>query len=677
MSQTTIERPKCWTALALAAALLTPPVWATESLPASQDTDSSAALPVGLVVPELDLSAMQPAARRKVEAVQASIERLLGAEPLDSQQLAGSFGLLAQLLHAFEKLDDAAASYESARRLDPNDPQWPYYLGLIHVAQGDFELAIAAFESVLKLAPTDAAAMIRLGNALIEVGRLEAARSYFERVRDAGGETGGAPRPETAAALYGLGRILDLEGDSAEAAALFEQVIEKQPGAGTAHYALGQAYRNLGEVRKARRHLALANEISVGFPDSRVGVLSSIAASSALGVAADLAADERDFSAENFVGFVTSQLGSVPGAVEQLEGAVAELGKSDQASSVQIARLEYAIGVLLVRQDRDEDSIEHFRRAAAGDPELTDARQKLGNALARTGRLAEAFEIFDAAVAAEPENAQLLAKRAAALVNLDRLAEAQEDLERVVEIEPGEPEGWRLLSGLRERQQDAEGAVAAMRRSVELADGAESKMAGYVDLGGLNFRLERYRSAAEAYLEALRIDQEHVPALSRLAALLGQLREFDRAAEVYARWSAVEPQNPVPRLGEATTLLLGGRYGDARDRLEEGLDELPGNLDLSDILARHLAACPDPSIRDGDRALELALEVYDAFPTLESVETLAMAYAEAGEFEDAVRWQKRLIGSAEPETPDEEVDVWRANLARYERGQACCAPPDS
>ena len=93
---------------------------------------------------------------------------------------------------------------------------------------------------------------------------------------------------------------------------------------------------------------------------------------------ADLAAAEDDFSAEDFLGFVLSQLGSLPGAADQLGRMVGELEESGKATSLQRARLEYALGGLLVQQGRDEESVAHFRRAVAGDSDLVDARVKIG-----------------------------------------------------------------------------------------------------------------------------------------------------------------------------------------------------------------------------------------------------------------------------------------------------------
>jgi hypothetical protein len=63
-------------------------------------------------------------------------------------------------------------------------------------------------------------------------------------------------------------------------------------------------------------------------------------------------------------------------------------------------------------------------------------------------------------------------------------------------------------------------------------------------------------------------------------------------------------------------------------------------------LARLLATCPDDKIRDGKRALEYATQACErtAWKVPGFVDTLATAYAEAGQFEEAIRYQTRALG---------------------------------
>jgi hypothetical protein len=75
-------------------------------------------------------------------------------------------------------------------------------------------------------------------------------------------------------------------------------------------------------------------------------------------------------------------------------------------------------------------------------------------------------------------------------------------------------------------------------------------------------------------------------------------------------------------------------------------------------------------VRDGARALALAGQVFEASPNLDHAETLAMAYAEIGNLQEAVAWQRRVLTRAESQgRPAPMLEAIRARLARYERGE--------
>jgi hypothetical protein len=88
------------------------------------------------------------------------------------------------------------------------------------------------------------------------------------------------------------------------------------------------------------------------------------------------------------------------------------------------------------------------------------------------------------------------------------------------------------------------------------------------------------------------------------------------------------------------------RWQEGRDCLEEALLHHPDDPRIVHTLARLLATAPVSRVRDGNRSLELARRALAAEGSLEHSETVAMALAEMGRFEEAISWQRGLAQKA-------------------------------
>ena len=70
-------------------------------------------------------------------------------------------------------------------------------------------------------------------------------------------------------------------------------------------------------------------------------------------------------------------------------------------------------------------------------------------------------------------------------------------------------------------------------------------------------------------------------------------------------WSRLTHGMDLPRLMQAMAAVHVGSYTRARTLLEDGAAALPSDPDISDALARVLAAAPDPAVRDPGRSLRI------------------------------------------------------------------------
>ena len=132
-------------------------------------------------------------------------------------------------------------------------------------------------------------------------------------------------------------------------------------------------------------------------------------------------------------------------------------------------------------------------------------------------------------------------------------------------------------------------------------------------------------------------------------------------------------------------LLLLDRPLDARDRLEQALVALPGIDAIEHLLARILATTSVEAARDPERAYALASDLVSAQPDASPhLETLAMALAARGRFDEAAAVQTRAIAALESAiaaspgnltaASSAELEAARRRLALYRDGRPVVDP---
>jgi tetratricopeptide (TPR) repeat protein len=485
-------------------------------------------------VPVPLLSGTEPEVQQILRGVRQELKDLVQQPGGERGRLAEAFGQTGRYYHAHHLYGPASACYSNAEQLAPGEFRWPYLLGYTYYQASHPDQAVAAYQRALELNPGDPAAQLRLARVYFDLNQPELGEPLLEKPLEVAGLR------EVATSLKGEAALV--RRDYASAARYFEQVLAEDPQATKIHYPLAMAYRGLGDMAAARRHLQL-----------------------------------RDLGEPRMVDPLVDDLGKLLGG----------------------ARTHYFRAIEAARDAQYEEAVDNFTWALALDPDNVNARVSLARSLYLAG---------------------------------DREA-AGKELAAALERDPAHVLGNFLMGALLEES------------------------------GKPDVALEHYRKALVG-------DPEHAGANFYLANALMRRGQFAEAAEHYAKAWRADPKSWGSRLAEAVALVLAGAPpAQARDRLERAAAVYPEQIAFSFALARLLATSPDDQVRDGTQALALAETLFDGLNSLENAETLAMAYAAVGRYEDAVALQKSAISATAAARQFSLLPRLEAALARYENGQ--------
>ncbi len=333
-----------------------------------------------------------------------------------------------------------------------------------------------------------------------------------------------------------------------------------------------------------------------------------------------------------------------------------------------------------------EEALADYDKSIAQNPNELDAFYNRSAIHAHAGRLENAISDMQEAIRCKPWSSQLCVAKGDLYLRQGDLNAAQASYEKAIRLDPEYTDAyWGLGKAFIRRDQperglaivnqaleqhpksaylfSARGLIQMELRAPELArqdfDQAilhRPKLAmAYGNRAAVELWLGRPDPALAYAARAIALDPKpSFPHYIQGRALAAE-REYDQAISAFDEAIARDANSVWAIVWRALTKSHAGGHEIARSDLEKATLDFPGAAEAHLIRAWFLATCPTAAFRDGPLAVRegtLAVELspQDAF----ALDALATAYAEAGNFAEAVKLEKQALQKMRPSDPDRQ-----------------------
>jgi len=293
-----------------------------------------------------------------------------------------------------------------------------------------------------------------------------------------------------------------------------------------------------------------------------------------------------------------------------------------------------SLGTLTWRQAATYSDIETlWRTTLARNPECWMAHTNLGLVFFQKGQVDDAIAHYRSALQMQPDWWDAEYNLGTALLAKGQVDEAILHCDKAVSMRPTDP--------------DAQ-----------------------VSLGNLLLQKGRIDDAIAHYQKAITVRPDHFLARSGLGQALLEKGDLDSAIQVCRSALLLRPLDPDCHTTLAIALEEKGNPAQAIQHYQKALEVAPGSIPTLTNFAWLLATSQDAALRNGGKAVELAAQANQLVGGTNTIvlRTLAAAYAEKGEFGNAIRTARSAMQLARMHGEDSLTTDLAQQIALYQLG---------
>lgn len=299
------------------------------------------------------------------------------------------------------------------------------------------------------------------------------------------------------------------------------------------------------------------------------------------------------------------------------------------------------LGSALSRQDKFSEAVFQFSEALRIQPRYPEAHCNLGILLAKAGKFTEAKAQYEEALRERPNYSDAWYNLGNILVKEGRLDDARAAYLQALEYKPELADAHNNLGFVLAAQRQTPEAIghyqSALRLRPDFAD-AHNNLAVALESLGKNVE------ATEHLAAVVKVNPAQLDARSNLGLMLARQGKFDEAIAEFKAALQLKPDDAQTHFRLGAALASQQKMGEAIPHFREALRARPDWPAALNTLAGILATHPDTQFRDGAEAVRLAERGCALTGDLNAalLDTLAAAYAEAGQFDKALATAQKI-----------------------------------
>ncbi|HZZ72976.1 MAG TPA: tetratricopeptide repeat protein [Pirellulales bacterium] len=311
-----------------------------------------------------------------------------------------------------------------------------------------------------------------------------------------------------------------------------------------------------------------------------------------------------------------------------------------------------ARGVYYLLQDKPELALKDLEAAVKADPKQVDSFEAEGLVLTILKKYDEAIAAFDKVIELAPEASVAYLHRARARFAKGDAKKALEDLNKAAEMDSDNAGVLLLRARVHQQLGDVKEAQADIEDALKDHPGASQAVGLQAILAAGN---GDFQQAINDVQELRKIAPDNVQLTLQLASVYTLAKQFRHAIETYNDVLTADNKNFAGYRGRGDAYLSIGKQAEALSNYEEALKLEPEDTGILNNLAWVLCTSPDDKLRDGKRAIELAKKACDLTENKQAhiLSTMAAAYAETGDWENAIKWSKMAVEAGAPDVKAE------------------------